>query len=204
MEKCGEKKTKVCTKCGETKEEGEFYKDKYRRGGRRSDCNKCNNKYVKEWSAKNRDKKRKNANKCASKKWATNKEFRYIENLKRRIRHAYKGLAKKPKSSTLIGISRDLFRKYIEELFTDDMTHENHGSVWHIDHVIPISTLNSCDPEQEKKIFHYMNLRPLCIIENRAKGDRVDLVDQLEHLAMQTYRFLGGEQDRLLFDTYTD
>jgi len=45
--------TKKCNKCGEVKELGEFYRDKYnKKDGRMNTCKTCDNAYQKSWREK--------------------------------------------------------------------------------------------------------------------------------------------------------
>ena len=54
------------------------------------------------------------------------------------------------------------------------MTWENHGRYgWHIDHIMPCSSFDLTDPEQQKKCFHYTNLQPLWAHENMSKGAKI-------------------------------
>jgi len=58
--------------------------------------------------------------------------------------------------------SIDFLKNYLESKFTKGMTWENRGLYgWHIDHIIPCSSFDLSDPEQQKKCFHYTNLQPL-------------------------------------------
>jgi len=49
------------------------------------------------------------------------------------------------------------------------MNWENHGKLWEIDHIIPITRFNLLDPEEQKKAFHFSNTQPLNWRENRKK-----------------------------------
>jgi 5-methylcytosine-specific restriction endonuclease McrA len=44
--------------------------------------------------------------------------------------------------------------------------------LWHVDHVIPLSSAKSKEEELEK-LYHYTNLQPLWAIENIRKGSRL-------------------------------
>jgi len=93
---------------------------------------------------------------------------RKISNLLRdRIRCALKRKKARKSSNTmeLIGCSISFFIKYMEDMFQEGMNWENHGD-WHIDHIIPCNIFNLSNEEQQKKCFHYTNLRPLWAKDN--------------------------------------
>jgi hypothetical protein len=77
----------------------------------------------------------------------------------------------------LLGCSIKLFKCHIESQFTPGMNWDNHGihktngpRMWHLDHIIPCSAFNLEDLNQQKKCFHYTNLRPFWGLENIKKG----------------------------------
>ena len=65
--------------------------------------------------------------------------------------------------------------KHIELQFKPGMSWENYGvDTWHIDHIIPMSTIKSEDDiEQIKIVCHYTNLQPLWAKENYTKGSNI-------------------------------
>lgn len=73
----------------------------------------------------------------------------------------------------LLGCTIEIAKKHLESQFKDDMSWENHGKLWEIDHIIPISHFDLTDIEQAKRAFNYKNTQPLYWKENRAKGDRM-------------------------------
>jgi hypothetical protein len=54
------------------------------------------------------------------------------------------------------------------------MTWQNYGSAWHIDHILPLSSYDLADPNQQREAFHYTNLQPLWAHDNMAKSDTVE------------------------------
>ena len=100
--------------------------------------------------------------------------FRLVMNLRRRIRHALKGENKSAKSRELIGCTIEELWKQLEKNFKPGMTKENYGHLtWHVDHIIPCSSFDLSDPEQQKKCFHYTNLQPLWASDNLSKGKKI-------------------------------
>lgn len=74
----------------------------------------------------------------------------------------------------LLGYTRDDLKIHLESKFTSDMTWENYGSYWHIDHIIPKSWFNySCaEDESFKTCWSLSNLQPLIAKENLRKNNR--------------------------------
>lgn len=59
-------------------------------------------------------------------------------------------------------------------------TLENRGSVWHIDHVIPLSHFNLDDEKQQTIAFNWRNTMPLFCKENLSKNNKI-IKSQIEH-----------------------
>ncbi len=101
-------------------------------------------------------------------------------NLRNRFRSALKKqLAGKRVSAVRdLGCSMDFFMPYIEKQFSKEMktgtwmSWGNCGSVWHIDHKIPLSHFDLTKEEEQKKAVHYTNLQPLFEEHNLRKGNR--------------------------------
>jgi len=103
----------------------------------------------------------------------TNLNFKLGITLRNRIRDAIKNQStiKAASSIELLGTSIVEVRQYLESLFQNGMTWQNHGE-WHIDHIIPVSHFDLTQIEEQKKCFHYTNLQPLWAIDNLKKGNR--------------------------------
>jgi hypothetical protein len=74
---------------------------------------------------------------------------------------------------SLIGCSIPDLWIYLESKFESGMTRENHGSVWHIDHIMPCAIFDLSKPEHQKRCFHFSNLQPLFGKDNLRKAARV-------------------------------
>ena len=51
---------------------------------------------------------------------------------------------------------------------------QNYGSVWHHDHVLPISSFNLLDEEELHKAMNWINIRPLSPLKNIQKSNKID------------------------------
>ena len=74
---------KICSKCGEKKDVGEFHKSKNGKYGVRGDCKVCNRKRVSKYHHENREVRNKNAAKWRAKNKEHVEEYRknhYAEN----------------------------------------------------------------------------------------------------------------------------
>ena len=109
------------------------------------------------------------------KKRQQNPHLRTIANLRRRMVLAIKenGGYKSDKTYDLISCKPEFLKEYLESLFKEGMSWENHGlKGWHIDHIRPCASFDLTDLEQQKQCFHYTNLQPLWWWENLSKGNK--------------------------------
>ena len=73
--------------------------------------------------------------------------------------------------NTLIGCSNSQRRKWIIYQLYGLMTLENYGTIWCLDHCIPLKKT------KENDLFKYtnwINLRPMYIKDNISKGSKID------------------------------
>ena len=80
------------------------------------------------------------------------------------------GVVKSSRTLDLLGCSHEHFRKHIEERFDENMSWENYGTYWHIDHIRPCASFDLHDENQQRQCFHYTNLQPLEAKANMSKG----------------------------------
>jgi len=125
--------------------------------------------YLKEYRKKNR------------KRLAKYDLNRYHTDIQRKIRHLIgsgirkrlNGQIKKSKSIDYIGCSWDELKHHLESNFSDGMTWENLGKIWHIDHIKPCAAFDFSDEIQIKQCFNFSNLQPLFVVDNLKKSDRL-------------------------------
>ena len=69
----------------------------------------------------------------------------------------------------LIGCSPAELVRYLEAQFVEGMSWGNR-ELWHIDHIKPCASFDLTNPDEQKKCFHYTNLRPRWATENQAES----------------------------------
>ena len=100
-----------------------------------------------------------------------NPELKLRANMSRRILLALKGGTKSAATQVLLGCPASYLKVWIQSQFTPGMTWENHGQFgWHVDHIKPCCSFDLSDPIEQKRCFHYTNLRPLWWNDNLSKG----------------------------------
>lgn len=106
---------------------------------------------------------------------------RYLRN---RVRSAIKDQGGKKSFSTLslTGCDVRFLMGYLEARFKRGMKWSNYGTVWEIDHRIPCASFDLTDESHQRSCFHYSNLQPLFILENRTKNDAIPASHQAELL----------------------
>ena len=138
--------------------------------------------YDKAWRSNNKEKRKiidikyRETHKEYFQEYRKRYQVRLSVQLRNRIRRALKDSSnvKNERTEDLLGSTISDVRKYLEGLFVEGMTWENYGNKgWHVDHIIPCSFFDLSLPEEQKKCFHYTNLRPLWETDNLSKGSKV-------------------------------
>ncbi len=91
----------------------------------------------------------------------------------RKVLNKYLKDKKDRPTKDFIGCTIQELKLYLESQFTEDMSWENYGEHWHVDHVIPCKLFDLNVPEERLKCFHYSNLQPLRASENMSKQDKL-------------------------------
>jgi len=106
-------------------------------------------------------------------------ELKFISNYRSRLRDAIK---KEYKSEIYLRCSYLFLQNYLKEYFKlfNDFTIQNYGSVWHIDHVIPISRLDQKDKTNHWSLS-WINLAPLSKEDNLKKNKYIWIHQVKQH-----------------------
>ncbi|MGH7974985.1 MAG: hypothetical protein ACREBR_05640 [bacterium] len=95
--------------------------------------------------------------------------FRLANRLRHRLYNAIRRSQKKGSAVRDLGCSIKFFKSYLESKFLPEMTWNNYGLHWEIDHVIPLKDFDLTKRKQLLKAVYYMNLQPLLIKDHREK-----------------------------------
>ena len=154
----------------------EFFKDRHHSTGYDSQCKSCkkeyqqingfnkwNNKYNnieyhKKWQKDNKE----HVNSYKRNRLNNNSFLKIQQSVRVRINTLIKN--KYESTNKYLGCNFSEYKQYIEKQFDENMTWENYGVYWEIDHILPLSKGGS---------FHYKNTQPLTITENRIKGSKI-------------------------------
>jgi hypothetical protein len=176
---------KICRKCDKELDLEFFHKHKGGKYGVDTICKTCiltivNNpqgiERAKKWNKDNKEIVNKRAvlrDKILSKE---DPQYRIKKHLRVRM---WEVIIKKAKSTRdgkiedIIGCSIENYRNHIEKQFKPDMTWENHGILWEIDHIKPLDSFDLTKPINQKQAFSYLNTQPLYKSENRSKKNKI-------------------------------
>lgn len=196
-------KPKPCNQCHKIKTVGDFRIN-------RGECLECEKafgrKYNQEhkdirqkWQDDNREHFEELKAKCKT-KYMTDPCYR-MHNLIRRCLTDH--IVKIKTVNEYTGCQMERVVDWLEYNFTDEMTWENHGTVWDVDHVIPIKKWDLKSSGQIDICFNWKNLSPLTSSKNR-NGKRNNIVpDQIEkHLRNLQKYFIENNLDETELLTY--
>lgn len=129
--------------------------------------------YAARWRAANPEKLKSGQKRYFDNKLKTDVAFRIRHQLRSHIRIVLnkQGVIKSRKTIELLGCTSQFFKEFIEAQFTDGMNWDNRGTLWQMDHIIPLASFDLSQYEQQLKAFHYSNCRPLLKEKNREKSD---------------------------------
>jgi hypothetical protein len=159
--------TLVCTGCKQEKNILEFSVNNKSATGRVHQCKECTNTRM------NSLKEKTQRNKGRRERLSSDINFKLACIMRTRLYIALKKNSKKGSSVKLLGCSIDYFKQYIESQFLDDMSWDNWGSVWHLDHILPMRCFDLTNLDELSKVCHHTNMQPLYASLNQEKSDQI-------------------------------
>jgi hypothetical protein len=129
-------------------------------------------KNKKEYYETNKEKYNKQITEYQKNKEKTDPVFLFERRARNRIYHAFKSqsLKKNNKTTKFLGCTGKFLHDWLVYQLTNDLTLENYGTHWHIDHVKPCSSYEN----NAMECFNWKNLRPVKGSENLEKSDKID------------------------------
>jgi hypothetical protein len=185
--------SKICGNCSIEKQTTEYRKIKEKRTKNITEylcsmCKKCEkdkalSKYYEnreENISKNKKYKQENKEKVNEtrrkymKKLMENPEEKIKRNMKSLISSKLRN-SKSRHTSDYLGKGMKDIISWIEYNMEQDMTWENYGSYWEIDHSLPISLFDVLKENEMILCFCWMNLMPMLKFENNRKSNKIDI-----------------------------
>jgi hypothetical protein len=168
---------KLCSRCLKNKDYSDFCKDSKSKDGLQSQCKPCKVISV----AKHRKENPDYWKKFYSKEKALDKYYKHrlLFNISRRIRHSLSGNKNNVSWQHIVNFTLLDLKLHLESKFVEGMCWENYGTIWHIDHIRPISSFNisSYDCDDFRICWSLDNLQPLFAKDNLSKSNKYAALD---------------------------
>ena len=168
---------KKCSKCKTISLKSKFNKDMNKNDGLNPICKVCRIGYYNEKREQRREygkfyarKNRARINTYERLKRKNDPNFNLFCNIRQRTKYAFKSQTIE-KINDLIGCSNYFFRNWFIHQLYGDMTIENYGKIWCLDHCHPLSKIKE---NELNKYTNWINIRPMYIKDNSIKGDKID------------------------------
>ncbi len=105
--------------------------------------------------------------------------FKLKRTCKTRIAQSIK---KDKKTDKYVGCKMSFLKEWIEFCFTNNMNFQNHGEIWHVDHVIPIDTFDLTKDHNQFACFDWKNLSPELATYNLSKNNSIHKDQVMKHI----------------------
>ena len=139
-----------------------YYKNKAKRKEYREANSEINKAYQKKYYQKNK----KRINEYKKNFFEKNPEAKMTQKQRIQIsREIKKGINFMISTIKHLDCTFSQYSEYLESKFNENMSWENYGEYWEIDHIIPLSKGGS---------FHYTNTQPLSVEKNRKKKNNLE------------------------------
>ena len=127
---------------------------------------------------------REQKNAWCKKESETNINYRLKKSLASRLRNV---LNKNDTTMNYIGCNIQYLREWFEFNFTENMSWDNYGSFWSIDHIIPVCKFDLTNEIEKLQCWNWSNLMPVTINFNSSKKD-INM-EQINNILKQLEKF---------------
>lgn len=184
-EKVGNIMGKKCCTCKTWRALSHFNYDKSHWDNLRVDCKTC----LSNWRKGHRHELNARQSLYTKKRKKNDLLFKLVVTTRSRLLSALKtlGIPKKTNTIKYLGCSILFFKRYMEVQFLEGMNWNNHGKVWDIDHIIPISYEKCKDENEVSSRFHWSNCQPMWRNDNMSKKHRYISFNDNTILTKQEY-----------------
>ena len=176
---------KKCCRCKNILLKSSFHGDRTKKDGVQGICKICFKQYHNNRKDRRsiRDKERRK----------TDLNFKLMSNIRTRTSNAFR--SQNNKMNKLIGCCNSVFKNWIIYQLYGNMTLENYGKVWCLDHCIPLSKINLSNENDLYKSTNWVNLRTMYMNENLIKGDKIDMrLYLLQEIKSNYFKKLNGQK----------
>jgi hypothetical protein len=161
----------ICEKCNEEKTLKYF--SKLKKYYKKKICISCYPEFLKEQKTE----------------WCKNESnsninYRLKKSLASRLRTV---LVKNDSTMNYIGCNIQYLREWFEYNFTPEMSWDNYGSYWLIDHIIPVCKFDLTKTDEKLKCWNWSNLMPVTVKYNSSKKN-ID-INQINYILKKLEKF---------------
>jgi hypothetical protein len=111
----------------------------------------------------------------------TNINYRLKKSLAARLRSV---IVKNDSTMSYIGCNIQYLREWVEYNFTGEMDWDNYGSLWSIDHIIPVCKFDLTNNNEKLKCWNWSNLMPVQLLKKVDKNH-----NQINYILKQIEKF---------------
>jgi hypothetical protein len=194
---------KNCPKCNTIKPIDNFYKCKSSKDGIYNICKNCELERKKIYYQENKEK----IYEYERKKYHSDETVRIKKLLRRRFLASLKAQSTE-KCKSIIELSDcnlDFFKKWIEyqykEITNNEINWEDFKKNYHMDHLLPCSSFDLTNIEEQKKCFHWKNIQILTKENNLKKSNIIisqELIDEHNLKINNFLKIMSTEKNSLL------
>jgi hypothetical protein len=146
--------------------------------------------YMKQWKEENADAVREYNRVYGNERKENDPDFKMRCILRYRMSHLVRRDLKCDHTLSLLGCSVEFFLSWLAYNFAGGMSFPNHGTVWHLDHVIPCARFDLTQEDHQRICFHWTNMKPMIARDNISKGDNI-IVQELHEQQGRLGDFIG-------------